>query len=70
LTCFLEYAAAYVRVTDLLHEKKENGWQQKVSSYHKVRISPDKIVKMLQQFGLTIILNEPINRLVTIIATK
>ena len=38
LTCVLDYENETVRVTDLLNEKKETGWTQKVSSYNKVRI--------------------------------
>lgn len=35
LTCVLDYQEEFVTVTDLLHERTENGWQQKVSSYRK-----------------------------------
>ncbi|MDI1355841.1 MAG: methyltransferase domain-containing protein [bacterium] len=47
LTCFLEYLPTQVRVTDLLHEKTKNGWQQKISSYYKFRISQDEVIDML-----------------------
>ncbi|MES2733933.1 MAG: class I SAM-dependent methyltransferase [Bacteroidota bacterium] len=70
LTCFLDYSADYVRVTDLLHEKTEKGWEQRVSSYNKIRISSRQIVEILQQCGLTITFNEIMNRLLTIIAKK
>ncbi|MCP4313318.1 MAG: hypothetical protein GY790_18830 [Bacteroidetes bacterium] len=47
LTCILDYEPDKVKVTDLLHEKTENGWNQKVSSYRKVRITPKEIAEMI-----------------------
>jgi len=70
LICCLDYEETKVRVTDILHQKNENGWQQKVSSYYKVRISLQQIVSMIEQCGLKIQLNEVISRMATIIATK
>ncbi len=70
LTCCLDYEADRVRVTDLLQVKTENGWQQKVSSYYKVRVSPNDVVKILADCGLRIAFNEVVNRMTTIIAIK
>jgi hypothetical protein len=70
LTCFLEYGKEYVKVTDLLYEKTETGWQQKVSSYNKVRILPDEVVQLLKINEMNILFNQPINRMTTIIAAK
>ena len=70
LTCVLDYENEVVRVTDLLHEKIETGWKQKVSSYHKVRISTNEIVAILEANGMKIQLNRVINRMSTIIAVK
>jgi SAM-dependent methyltransferase len=70
LTCVLDYENEVVRVTDLLHEKTETGWKQKVSSYNKVRILTSEIVKRLEVSGMEIQLNEVINGMSTIIAVK
>lgn len=70
LTCFLEYCGDHVRVSDLLHTKTEHGWQQKVSSYTKVRISPNEVVEQIRRVGLTIIFHEPVNQLTTLVARK
>lgn len=70
LTCVLDYQQDIVRVTDLLHEMTENGWEQKVSSYNKVRISTQDIVQYLVSNGMTITFNQPLNRMQTIIAVK
>lgn len=70
LTCCLDYEADRVRVTDLLQIKTEIGWQQKVSSYYKVRVAPNFVVKTLADCGLRIAFNEVVNRMITIIAIK
>lgn len=59
LTCILEYSEEKVTVTDLLHEKVDTEWVQKVSSYKKVRIAPQEIV-----------CSAPVNRMQTVIAKK
>ncbi|BDA77785.1 SAM-dependent methyltransferase [Leptospira kobayashii] len=69
-TCFLEYGEEYVTVTDLLHEKTETGWNQKVSSFKKVRITTQDILGFLENHSMKIIFNKPVNRLTTIIASK
>ena len=70
LTCILEYEPEKVKVTDLLHEKSNGQWNQKVSSYLKVRIEPKEVVQILEKNGMEIKLNQPINRMETIIAKK
>lgn len=70
LTCCLDYEADKVRVTDLLQVRMENGWQQKVSSYYKVRLPPKEIVETIAGCGLDITFNEVVNRMTTLIATK
>ena len=70
LTCVLEYEPEKVIVTDLLHEKSESGWIQKVSSYQKIRISPVVMAQILQNSGFEIIFNKSINRMQTMIVEK
>ncbi len=70
LTCFLEYGPEKVKVTDLLHERVGEKWQQKVSSYEKVRISTADIENWLQDSGFTVIVNEPLNRMSHLVAIK
>lgn len=70
LTCILEYETEKVKVTDLLYEKINGQWIQKVSTYEKVRIDSMEIVQILEGKGMEIRLNEPINRMQTIIAKK
>ncbi|TGV03055.1 class I SAM-dependent methyltransferase [Flavivirga rizhaonensis] len=68
LTCMLEYETEKVKVTDLLYEKTETGWHQKVSSYNKVRITTNEIIEFIEKRGMKIVFNETINRMQTIIA--
>jgi len=70
LTCVLEYSTEHVRVTDLLYEKHGNGWEQKVSSYQKVRIPGAFVRDRLEENGMTVIFEGEMNRLTTIIAAK
>lgn len=70
LMCILDYETEFVEVTDLLHEKTKSGWQQKVSSYRKVRLKTDEIVSILESCNLSITFNQIVNRLTTIIAVK
>jgi ubiquinone/menaquinone biosynthesis C-methylase UbiE len=41
LTCFLEYFPDFVKVTDILHERQNNEWVQKISCYHKLRLNTE-----------------------------
>jgi len=55
LTCFLEYEKEFVRVTDILHEKESTDWKLKVSSYQKVRMTPQEIISHLENSGIKIL---------------
>jgi 2-polyprenyl-3-methyl-5-hydroxy-6-metoxy-1,4-benzoquinol methylase len=70
LTCFLEYFDNYVIVNDLLHEKENGKWIQKVSSYKKIRISENEIIQSLIKSNFQIVSSEIINRMVYLIAKK
>ncbi|MCE1187705.1 MAG: class I SAM-dependent methyltransferase [Ignavibacteria bacterium] len=69
-TCFLEYITEYVIVTDLLWERETTGWQQKVSSYRKVRVSPAMITRFLQHAGFRVQFSANISRMETVLAVK
>jgi len=70
LTCFLEYGPEKVKVTDLLHERVGEKWEQKVSSYEKVRLSAAEVIAWLKETGFQLLFHEVINRMPHIIATK
>lgn len=70
LTCILDYEPGYVTVTDLLHERSTGVWQQHISSYRKVRFSPDEIIHYLSFHDLGIPLKTEMNGMITIIAIK
>jgi 2-polyprenyl-3-methyl-5-hydroxy-6-metoxy-1,4-benzoquinol methylase len=70
LTCILDYEKEFVNVTDLLYERTDNVWKQKVSTYKKVRLLTNEIVEYLVANGMTIKFNQIVNRLTTIIASK
>jgi len=51
LTCFLEYEEDNVVVHDILHERQGDEWETKVSSYRKLRLTPDRVISSLESFG-------------------
>lgn len=70
LTCFLEYFSDKVKVTDILYEKENDKWHQKISSYEKVRVSQDLIVHLLIESGFAIDFKEVNKGMVSIIGKK
>jgi len=70
LTCILDYQEEKVLITDLLHERKGAIWEQTISTYEKVRIRSVEIQEWLNDNGLSVVFNEVVNRLTTIIAVK
>jgi predicted TPR repeat methyltransferase len=52
LTCFLEYGEDTVAVHDILTERKEQEWVQRVSSYPKLRLRPESVMEKLKSLGL------------------
>jgi hypothetical protein len=52
LTCFLEEFDSYVQVHDLLHEQMQGTWVTKVSSYRKLRLSPEAVRQTFLASGL------------------
>jgi SAM-dependent methyltransferase len=51
LTCFLEYEEDTVVVHDILHERGGDAWETRVSSYRKLRLSPDRVAGSLETCG-------------------
>jgi SAM-dependent methyltransferase len=54
LTCFLEYGEGTVTVHDLLHERANGQWHQRVSSYRKLRLQPQWVAAKLAERGLQV----------------
>jgi SAM-dependent methyltransferase len=52
LTCFLEEFDGYVQVHDLLHERVNGAWLTRVSSYRKLRLSPETVRQAFLAAGL------------------
>ncbi len=70
MTCFLEYGDTRVTVTDLVYEKHNGSWHQKVSSYKKLRMSQDYLISQLQKAGFKIDSQKTVNRMIHLIAKK
>jgi SAM-dependent methyltransferase len=70
LTCFLEYYPNYVKVFDVLNVWKDHKWEQKISYYHKLRLSGSQIEKYLLKLCFEDIIIEKQSGFTTIIAKK
>ncbi|VVB85701.1 Ubiquinone biosynthesis O-methyltransferase [uncultured archaeon] len=69
-TCFLEYHYTYVKVFDIIYEKENGRWIQKISSYKKLVIPRNVIEDYFEDAGFKIEFMGVENGLVTIIGTK
>jgi hypothetical protein len=54
LTCFLEYSDAMVKISDLLHEKRDGVWDLSISSYYKLRLSPEWVMNVMEAHGFSV----------------
>lgn len=70
LTCFLEYTASRVTVHDLLHEWDGSAWQQRVSVYQKLRISPRWLAGLLEENGFTVTQHQGTSGMVCLVARR
>jgi SAM-dependent methyltransferase len=68
LMCFLEYEDDSVVVHDILHERAGDAWDTKVSSYRKLRLSPEQVVASLDSFGFEVRLESGLRGMVRIVA--
>jgi SAM-dependent methyltransferase len=67
-TCFLEEAADGVVVYDILHEYRERAWHQRVSSYKKLRLSPESVLRAAEDAGLSCLSRPGVSGMYTILA--
>jgi SAM-dependent methyltransferase len=70
LTCFLEYGELQVMVHDVVNEKDNGRWRQTVSSYPKLRLSPEWVAAKLTELGFGVKLDAAAGGMVRIVATK
>ena len=68
LTCVLEEQGQFVVVNDILHERHETGWTMSVSSYRKLRLSPEEVRAEAASAGLEVTSLSNEQGLVTIVA--
>ena len=70
LTCFLEYCGDHVVVHDLLHQREDGRWRQRVSSYPKLRLDPEKVASKLTAHGLAVRRESGPSGMIRIVAMK
>lgn len=69
-TCFLEYEINHVKVHDLIYKREQDQWKLYKSSYKKVKLPFDWILKVIEEKGLKINHSSNENGLIRIIAKK
>lgn len=70
MVCFLEYEPETVLVHDLIHARTKDGWTMRKSSYRKLRVSSDEVVRQLEALGFKIDVNRVAGRMWAISAHK
>jgi 2-polyprenyl-3-methyl-5-hydroxy-6-metoxy-1,4-benzoquinol methylase len=70
LTCFLEYQDTHVTVHDILTERRQGQWSQRVSSYPKLRLAPEWVAARLTGAGFSVHRDATPSGMVRIVATK
>lgn len=50
-SCFLEYTDTHLTVNDILHQWDGTQWASSISSYKKLRLSPDWLIHTLRSAG-------------------
>jgi SAM-dependent methyltransferase len=70
LTCFLEYSGEHVTVNDLLHERQGQNWGMRISSYRKLRISPEWAAATLRSKGFVVRLEPGLAGMTRLIAKR
>jgi SAM-dependent methyltransferase len=70
LSCFLEYGANHVDVHDLLNERRDSGWQLRVSVYRKLRLSPEWISAALRARNFSVRLEPGLAGMIRLVATQ
>jgi SAM-dependent methyltransferase len=70
LTCFLEYGDTRVQVHDVLHERDGGQWRLRLSSYPKLRLSPEWVVAALTSLGFAVRREPGVSGMVRVIAKQ
>jgi 2-polyprenyl-3-methyl-5-hydroxy-6-metoxy-1,4-benzoquinol methylase len=58
LTCCLEYGTERLEVTDIVHERRGDGWEMRASTYQKLRLLLPEVEAMLRDEGLSLVRSE------------
>lgn len=69
LTCFLEFEDDTVIVHDILHERAGDAWDTRVSSYRKLRLSPERVIASLETCGFEVSRQPGLRGMVRVIGT-
>jgi SAM-dependent methyltransferase len=69
-SCFLEYADSHLTVNDILYEWNGSDWELSISSYKKVRISPEWLADSLRENGFNVNCESGASGMVRVVADR
>jgi 2-polyprenyl-3-methyl-5-hydroxy-6-metoxy-1,4-benzoquinol methylase len=70
LTCFVEFFVDHVMIYDILHEKENEMWVQKISCYPKLRLSEPLLTELLKKNSFSIKSSTVVNKMIYLVGEK
>ncbi len=69
-TCVLDYEDDFVYVTDVVYEKRPEGWDQRASCYRKLRLRSEVVLARMEQSGLSAQVCQTVRGLTTVLSRR
>lgn len=70
LTCCLDFEPQRVLVTDVVHQLEDGAWTLRASSYRKLRLAREAVVRTLEALGLEVSTPEVTSAWIDVVATR
>ncbi len=64
--CFMFFGSTHIEVIDAVHEKTSQGWTLRTSSYRKIRLTAEDVIKTFKEKGFSLVSQENSNDFVRI----
>ena len=70
MICFLEYFPRHIMVHDLVIEKNQDTWNQKVGTYPKLRIATPFLLNIIDESGMSVVNQAVVRGMTYVVARK
>jgi len=64
--CFMFFGSTHIEVIDAVHEKTSQGWTLRTSSYRKIRLTAEDVIKTFKEKGFSLVAQENSNDFIRI----